>query len=89
MTRPHFTVRTKSGISYDANTISYGVLNQKYVITFLSSGFVITIFAEDVREIGFDYNPSNAGWDYCGQCDQSIGNVRLCAETETNGEPIP
>ena len=82
MTRPHFTVRTKQGVNYDANHISYGVRNdqQQFIVTFISSGAVITLPADDVREIGVEYHPSNAGWDYCGQCDQSIGHYRLLAE---------
>lgn len=66
----------KNGRRSDAQSLSYGFLPEsgKPAIMFVSSGTLLLVPAEDVERIEFDYSPGNV--DYCGECDQQIGQLR-------------
>jgi hypothetical protein len=83
MNRPHFIVKTKgnTGGGYDAQSLNYGhaVVDGKHqhVVTFLCSGTVTTIPADQIAGIDFSFHPASQSGDFCGQCDQSIGHIGL------------
>jgi hypothetical protein len=71
VTRPAFTVvvgRNGQEIRCDANHIGYGMLDGKYVVSWISSGQLNSALAGDVKQIEFHAD----GTSYCGQCDQPL-----------------
>jgi len=67
MKRPGFTVELKDGRNYDANHITYA-WDHGWVITFISSGVLETMFPEQIKEIRF----VASGPEFCGECDGPV-----------------
>ena len=79
MTRPHFTIRTKNSVAYDANHIAYATMQGglEYAVTFVSSGGLVVIPVSQIAEIAFYFRQDAKGADYCGACGFPLPAVEM------------
>ena len=67
---PSLVVRTQNGMGYCADHISMCIHDDRYCVSFISSGNLVILPAEKIAAI--EYSATGRSW--CNGCDQSLVN---------------